>query len=431
MANTKISALPAGVVAGAIVLAGVAGGVTSKFTASDLASYSNGAGRAAPDCTVAYADGTETIDASAGGKCRLTNDLDGNTTLTFSNAATGLDGRVAVRQNAVGGFTLDAAFTGATTVFLGGSIDADADAYGYLGWDCATVDSNLTCFYWLAPEEASAGSSTTVQAAVPIETDDSGDGYAIGDRVCSSVINVCYTAIDVTVGAAVWRRDTAHYNEAIQAIGPFTGNAVDDTGLVTASAGTLSTPALANTNLRTSMKRTNAADPAGGSIRTSEEYWWLGDAAGLGGFDVEFTYAMSTAASGQMHLCGLFDGTPDTPKDPETEISGVWIGNGAADTNSRIMHNDATGAPTEVDLGASFPAVSATPVVYVHLYAGKNASAVYYVVRRLDTAAVAAGNVSTNLPANTAFLRFYCGSADLSGDSVGVDLMQFRARFLL
>ena len=139
---------------------------------------------------------------------------------------------------------------------------------------------------------------------------------------------------------------------------------------------------------------------------------------------------MSTAASGQMHLCGLFDGTPSTPQDAETAVSGIFIGNGAADTNSRIMHNDASGAPTEIDLGASFPAVSATPVVYVHLYAGKNASEIYYVVRRLDTPAVAAGSVSTNLPPNTAFMRFYCGSADLSGDTVGVSLMQFRARFL-
>ncbi len=158
MANKKFSELPAGAVTAAIILAGVAGGVTSKFTGSDLASGLRGA----DDCTVAYVDGTETIDAAAGGSCRLTNDLDGNTVLTFSNAANGLTGRVWACQNGTGGYTLSATFTGATTRLLGGAVDTTADSCSLLGYDCATTDGALVCGYWMAGSNDLTATTLTV-----------------------------------------------------------------------------------------------------------------------------------------------------------------------------------------------------------------------------------------------------------------------------
>ncbi len=155
----KFSELPsATTLAAASVVAMVVGGVTSQVTLSDLAADIRGM----DDCTVAYVDGTETIDAAAGGSCRLTNDLDGNTVLTFSNAANGLTGRVWACQNGTGGYTLSATFTGATTRLLGGAIDTTADSCSLLGYDCATTDGVLVCGYWMAGSNDLTATTLTV-----------------------------------------------------------------------------------------------------------------------------------------------------------------------------------------------------------------------------------------------------------------------------
>ncbi len=271
---------------------------------------------------------------------------------------------------------------------------------------------------------ALAGASTpVVQAQIPIETDDSADGYVIGSRVYSTAARSWYTAQDVTAGAAIWRRDTNPLRWPLS-ITPQVSNVATFVGFDgVAFGGTGSTPALATTNLHTSLRRMRGEDPFGGSVRGGPAMFWRGNAAALGGFYMRFVYSMSTTAAGQMSFAGLIAANPGLPFDTQTITDCFGVGNQAADANVNIIHNDNAGNVTAVDLGANFPAVSATAVYDVELYAAANDTNLYYVVHRRDTLFAAAGVVTTNMPATTTFLQPFFGASDMSGDTAGIDLM--------
>lgn len=77
----------------------------------------------------------------------------------------------------------------------------------------------------------------------------------------------------------------------------------------------------------------------------------------------------------------------------------LMIGVDSTDTNLQLMHNDAAGAATKIDLGASFPGRNASAVYILELTCPSGAgSAVDYTVTRLDTGDVATGTLTTNLP---------------------------------
>lgn len=141
MADTKISALPSGVLAAAAVLAGVAGGVTSQFSVGDIPAF---VATNQDDGTFAYVDGTEDLDTAVHGNYRQTNDLDGNTTLTLTNGTNGRGGNIYVRQDGTGGRTVTIACTGATAK-VDGSPNLAADAISRLEYGFATIDGVLHC----------------------------------------------------------------------------------------------------------------------------------------------------------------------------------------------------------------------------------------------------------------------------------------------
>jgi hypothetical protein len=95
-----------------------------------------------------------------------------------------------------------------------------------------------------------------------------------------------------------------------------------------------------------------------------------------------------------------------TDVEPSTLVSGIWMGWDAADTNVQIMHNDASGAATKIDLGASFPVptVDRTTVYELELYSPNSLTqSVEYRVSVFNQAertilASATGVVTTNLP---------------------------------
>lgn len=176
------------------------------------------------------------------------------------------------------------------------------------------------------------------------------------------------------------------------------------------AVGTVSTPALASTNLRTQTARatvTSAATAnAASELRAAQTLVWRGNAAGLGGFFYAVRFGESTTTALQRGFWGLHSvtGAIATTQDPAALTNIIGIGHGSSDVNLRIMHNDAAGVATQIDLGASFPANSTTALYELALFAPPNAANVEYRVRRLDTGAEATGVLSTDLPANTTFL---------------------------
>jgi hypothetical protein len=72
--------------------------------------------------------------------------------------------------------------------------------------------------------------------------------------------------------------------------------------------------------------------------------------------------------------------------------------------NWQIVHNSGSGAPTLINLGASFPVDSATNVLTLFLYAAPNAASVWVRVVEEVSGAIAEVEITANLPAATQLL---------------------------
>ena len=181
-------------------------------------------------------------------------------------------------------------------------------------------------------------------------------------------------------------------------------------GLTNTSVGTVSTPALASTNLRTSMRRwiwTSAGtNPSASEGRTATGLVWRGDTAGLGGWFYSCRWAISSSTANQQVAVGLWaaTGATSTSVVPSALVNCIFAGWDSADTNLQIMHNDGSGTCTKIDLGANFPTNSTTAVYEFMMFAAPNGSSVYYRVVRLDTGDVTEGEITTDLPTSTTFL---------------------------
>lgn len=212
-----------------------------------------------------------------------------------------------------------------------------------------------------------------------------------------------YDVIDFCPSAGKWIQLYLHPNQST--------SATHGGGCGVSNTGTISTPAVAATNYRTTLSRiaVTGTSTAGqiGRIAGSLAFCHRGNAAGQGGWFYKHTFAVETAISGQRMFCGLSAGTAQTTgTEPSNFTNVVGMSFDAADTNWQIIHNDNAGACTKVDLGSSFPANTANTVFTLYLFAPQNGSAIYYEVRRRDSAAVASGTLSSNLPVNTTFLTY-------------------------
>lgn len=175
-------------------------------------------------------------------------------------------------------------------------------------------------------------------------------------------------------------------------------------------ASSMANTAPTSTNLKTSTKRTTftSAATAGGltsHVQSSADIW-RGNAAQLGGFDFKAVVSLETMQSGQRGFFGLTEGTAaPTNIDPltTTALSKVGLAFALNTGNWKLIHNAAGTAPTQIDLGSSFP-LNTTDVIRLHLFAKPNGTTIGYRVENLSTGAVATGTLSTNLPVATTFM---------------------------
>ena len=205
----------------------------------------------------------------------------------------------------------------------------------------------------------------------------------------------------------IWRAKTLRY-----AVHNASATAPEQIGVTFSAVGSVGATAangtLASTNLLTSRPRLvlTSSTTANNDSRLagSPLAWWFGNAAGLGGFRVEFDWGVVTTQTTMRIVCGLGAAALTCTGDPSALTNFVAMACDAGDTNMQIMHNDGSGAATKVDLGSSFPK-TANVVYRVALEAAANGSTVDYTVTRLDSAATATGTLSTNLPSSTTFLQ--------------------------
>ena len=181
-------------------------------------------------------------------------------------------------------------------------------------------------------------------------------------------------------------------------------------GSSSTGAGTCTAPALASTNLLTSVRRMGFSTTAtAGTVsyqKQSQLQVWRGNAAGRGGFFYTTRFAMSTLASGNRAFVGLTDSVAaPTNVDPTTSgtIGRLGMAINASTGNWNFVNNVAGTAPTVTALGASFP-LNTTDLYELILYSAPNGSSIGWRVTDISTGAQTSGSVSSNMPANTTFL---------------------------
>ena len=190
---------------------------------------------------------------------------------------------------------------------------------------------------------------------------------------------------------------------------PSSGTTVGAVGLSATTTATISHPAIASTNIWTSMVRwrmatsTTAGNSSG--VRSNADVVWRGNAAGLGGwFFAARCTANVTSANGRAYV-GLNDATAVTGNvNPSTLTHAAYFGFDSAQTTWRFCTNDGTGNATCTDLGANFPVNLASDGFEFRMFAPPNGSDVKYWAQRLGTGATASGTITTDLPTNTTLL---------------------------
>ena len=192
---------------------------------------------------------------------------------------------------------------------------------------------------------------------------------------------------------------------------PSSGATVNSNGMPRTAGGTTSTPTLTTTNLSTSIRRWRMASAAtaGSAAEERAAGWvcWRGTAEGLGGWSYVNRLSMASLQATSVGFFGLLGST--SALSATLALNGVTnalgIGFERGIHNSwQIVHNDASGTPTLVDLGAPFPVASSSNVISLYIAAAPYANDVGIRVVEEVSGAVAEVTISTDLPAPSQML---------------------------
>jgi hypothetical protein len=191
---------------------------------------------------------------------------------------------------------------------------------------------------------------------------------------------------------------------------PSSGATITTEGMSNSTVGTVSTPGLAAGSLATSMRRwrlSSAATADSASDQRSGVFTcWRGNAAGLGGWTFVTRISLSTLQATGMAFFGLYGSTAAlaTTLALSAVVSAIGIGfQRSTHTRWQLVTNDASGAPTLVDMGASF-AIATGGVLTLTIAASPNGSSVWVRVVDEVNGAVFEQEVTADLPATNQFL---------------------------
>src|SRR3990167_1422133 len=190
---------------------------------------------------------------------------------------------------------------------------------------------------------------------------------------------------------------------------PQSGSVLDTLGIAHNVTGTASHPALASTNLMTSLHRTRLASASGAgstaATRAGVTMCWRGNAAGLGGFLWHCRFATSTNVAQQRLFLGLYDTTTVIGNvNPSSLLNLIGFGYDSAGANICTIRNDGAGTATLSSCGANAP-VDATTVFDGFIACNPNDDGIWFklVNRTTETVALDWTEYTTDIPANTTF----------------------------
>jgi hypothetical protein len=189
---------------------------------------------------------------------------------------------------------------------------------------------------------------------------------------------------------------------------PSTGTGVLSIGQNTSNTATLSTVApVGNGNEftgRPSTQITNATASGSSDVRSAQLNWFRGSVARRAGFFFNAPFRITAASATGGAMVAMSSSSAAITTVPSATNNTIYAGIGTAgQTTMRVGARDGTAA-TEIDLGANFPVPNATAVYEVSFMAMPATTRVLYAVRRLDSRAVAGGELTANLPSQTTAL---------------------------
>lgn len=191
---------------------------------------------------------------------------------------------------------------------------------------------------------------------------------------------------------------------------PVSGTTIAAQGIALTSVGTVSHTALTAGSLLNSSRRWRVTSAAVvDSVcdqRSAVTTCWRGNAAGFGGFTFVARISLTTLQATGMGFFGLLSSVAalavTTTVATLVETIGIGFQRGTH-TNWQLVRNDATGAPTLVDLGAGFPVVAAGLITLTIWCPAAGTSIWLRAVNEL-TGAIFETEVTTDLPQATTFL---------------------------
>jgi hypothetical protein len=227
-------------------------------------------------------------------------------------------------------------------------------------------------------------------------------------------------------GNATWRLAPLTANEIFRGF-TFNNNSVivqTTGGLIasptaTTSAQSVSSTSFATRQIRLRFSPTVVATGQYAGIRGTTLLWFIS-----GGFRFVCDFNVSDTAFGVgcQQFYGMAGQTTDlgyggaSLVQVSTLTNVIGLGSDTLDANLQIIHNDAAGTATKIDLGAAFPAnrtigAASTTVYSLILYNAPNSISVIYQVTNNETGAVATGTLSTNIPLITQGLNIFASRA--------------------
>ena len=196
------------------------------------------------------------------------------------------------------------------------------------------------------------------------------------------------------------------------------------------ATGTATAANIAVTNVQTRMKRleylvTTAATTAVAGFRAPAAQWWMGNAAGSGGFHFicRFGPATGVATATSRLFVGMSNVvTAPTDVNPSTQTNFFGVGYDSADVNIQFMTN-AAATTTKTDLGITVPTVDRTSMYELAMFCAPNSATLYYTFTDLTSGTAVSGTVTTNLPAvNTLLAPRGYSSAGGTSSVIGIAL---------
>jgi hypothetical protein len=204
--------------------------------------------------------------------------------------------------------------------------------------------------------------------------------------------------------------------------------AITQLGSAVTASGTATARAVANTNIFTSRSRlayasgATAGNQAG--IRLNSAQLLPRDYQRI---RFRFGWGLSqTALTSKRGIFGFWATTSATPNTAFTSTTAfpniVAFAFDINDTTLKVIHNDASGAPTIIDLGINFPVNTInTDWFSCELIAYPNGT-FYYQVYNSSNGAIAFGDILTDVPANTTFLSWNMSIVTTAAAARSVDI---------